>query len=324
MKIPLGMSGQFGTLWAFRSSARRELLMRRAFTLIELLVVIAIIAILIGILLPALGNARTAGRSTVCLSEMRQLSMGWTLYAETNKSVIVPARAPNLSGGKNNPANFYEIGTGLKFRPTWIARMGAFVGIYPFGEPLPVTAANFDRQDYDNKFFQCPSTKDWSDERNHCYGYNYLFLGNERVTNGKFNNFPVRLSKIQLPSDTVIAADSLGTAAYFTEAERLPYENDGRTEAAVGNEGFSLDPPRLTAEGDRASAPVRNGPDARHAKRVNTVFADSHAASMPLDKLGYGLGEGGKFLDTSSANVPVTNRLFSGSGRDEDPPPLPK
>lgn len=298
--------------------------MRRGFTLIELLVVIAIIAILIAILLPALGHARAAGKSTVCLTQLRQLSTGWMLYADTSKGVIVPARAPNLAGGKGNPANWYEIGTGRKYRPTWIARMGAFVGIYPFSEPLPASALNFDRQDYESRFFNCPTVKDWLDERNHSYGYNYLFLGNERVTNGTFHNFPVRTSTIQLPSSMVIAADSLGTAASFAEADRLPYENDGRTEAALGNEGFSLDAPRLTAEGDRASAPLRNGPDARHGKRVNTVFADAHAASLTLDGLGYGLGDGGKLLDDSTASVTVTNKLFSGSGRDEDPPPLPK
>jgi prepilin-type N-terminal cleavage/methylation domain-containing protein/prepilin-type processing-associated H-X9-DG protein len=53
------------------------------FTLIELLVVIAIIALLMAVLLPALGRARKQGKRAVCLSNLKQLLLGWTAYAET-------------------------------------------------------------------------------------------------------------------------------------------------------------------------------------------------------------------------------------------------
>jgi len=57
----------------------------RGFTLIELLVVIAIIALLIGILLPALGSARDAARKMRCMANTRQMGMVMTLYANENR-----------------------------------------------------------------------------------------------------------------------------------------------------------------------------------------------------------------------------------------------
>ena len=68
---------------------------RRAFTLLELLVVVAVIAILAGMLLPALSKARSRGQAVACLNNTRQLALAWTLYADDHDS-----RLPYNLGGQ--------------------------------------------------------------------------------------------------------------------------------------------------------------------------------------------------------------------------------
>ncbi len=62
---------------------------RDGFTLIELLVVIAVIAVLMSILMPALQRAREQGKRAACLSNLKQLTLSWILYADDNDDKLV-------------------------------------------------------------------------------------------------------------------------------------------------------------------------------------------------------------------------------------------
>ena len=61
----------------------------RGFTLIELLVVIAVIALLLALLFPVLHSAREAGQRSVCLSNLRQLTLAWLAYADDYDGKLV-------------------------------------------------------------------------------------------------------------------------------------------------------------------------------------------------------------------------------------------
>lgn len=84
---------------------------RRAFTLIELLVVVAVIAILIGLLLPALAQARESGRAAACGSNLRQLGVGLTTYLHDYNTRLPQVRVDGFAGNPTQGADGANIGS---------------------------------------------------------------------------------------------------------------------------------------------------------------------------------------------------------------------
>ena len=77
---------------------------RGAFTLIELLVVISVIALLVGIVLPALGSSRAAARRAKCMVNLRSLGQGFTMYLKESKEMFPRVNPVHGAGSPNDPS----------------------------------------------------------------------------------------------------------------------------------------------------------------------------------------------------------------------------
>lgn len=331
--LPTGGANRGINRQALFSDLSRRLLPRAGFTLIELLVVISIIALLIAILLPALGAARQSADAVVCKSRMRQIAIGWQFYADDNDDISVPGQPGRYA---DESLNLYRLGNGLQYRPRWFALIGAAAGFDAYSQPSEDPADEHALRVDGSDVFLCPTVPDWTSTRNYPYGYNYQFLGNARFkdiddgTNG-FVNFPVRAGTIS-SSGTVLFADSAGTAAGKPIRMREPNHEDGSRDTddatplhALGGHGYALDPPRLAESGSDYADPRHRGdehrsaPDERHQGRANAAFADGHVESLKLDEMGYLVRTGGT---VEARGAGSTNRMFSGTLVDELPPTL--
>ena len=283
---------------------------------------IGIIALLISILMPVLGKARQQANAVRCMTNLRTLSQAWLMYAHLNQRSSAPGRLPTSHSPIASEPGAFHVDNGTQYRPRWYELLGAVVNQYACKNPK---AIEDDSWTIENPSFLCPTVPEWTNSRNYPYGYNHQFLGNPRSRpDGKWVNWPVKADRVR-SAETVMAADSMGTAAGKPKRERLLYHADGSKDLyGLANKGFLLDPPRLTSSSDYAdpqnrSPENRSGPDPRHGGRANVSFCDGHVEGMMPGEMGYVMAGDGS-MPASGAGA--HNRLFSGTGRDEDPPPV--
>ncbi len=243
--------------------------MRRAFTLIELLVVVSVIALLIGVLLPALSGARQNARTTQCLANLRQLAIAWTAYGGTYADRAMPLaywEAPDLLDGQQ----VFWWGThGTIDSPPQHAR--GFIA--PFLEASLARASVFEcpEQPWGSYRAQGPGSR-WITST---YGYNGYYLSPAKTPGwgGAIARRPWRrLGEIARPSDLLVFADTL-----------LPGPGPTPSNNAL------LDPPMLFAGGAPGAGQWTRNPSPttcfRHQKdragigSVATARADASAGA---------------------------------------------
>ncbi|MBB6429183.1 type II secretion system protein [Algisphaera agarilytica] len=291
----------------------------KAFTLIELLVVISIIALLIGILLPALGAARNSARDLKCLSNVRQLGISGFTFATEHKQRF-QATSEDYVVRNTSFYKYQDISPTTGIMKDWASALVPYLG----GSP----SLAFDQLDPDMAdFYLCPNDPTLNDQFPGYeviinIGFNYKpisygvnadlcsipmpgsstegsFAGGAGIGVRKADNsatFPSlggNLDQVAKPSETLLYADVGTRPAGFTPGGSVQDRNDTTYYTTNYGNGGSLgdvyDTPWLRGRipVDRPGITVNGGELVgveRHKESINIAFADGHGANVKVDE----------------------------------------
>ena len=270
--------------------------MRRAFTLIELLVVISIIALLIGILLPALAMARTAARSARSLSNIRQIGIGLVAYTAEHDGRL-PPHSSRWPIPMTQPAYDGELARGPDHLYPYMANTEVY------RSPL-LRSEQWD--DFGKPFAHTITDENVTVEHHGGYGYNYQYLGNSRFD----PPLTAHLGReIRSPSRTVALGDTAGSrggnpanrpgqgsvGVYVLDPPLPGLLPDGRYRAHPdGSRRYY--PPGTVSEpdGDADTYLYRSFPAERNRGAANILFTDGHGKAITMAELDDSNGDGVK------------------------------
>jgi prepilin-type N-terminal cleavage/methylation domain-containing protein/prepilin-type processing-associated H-X9-DG protein len=224
------------------------------FTLIELMVVISIISMLAAIMFPAFSAARAKARSTVCLSNIKQLGMALLLYADDYDEGFAPFD--------------YKIDD-----EHWQYWYGLQTGTWPDFK-YDLTKGLLEEYKHNVAIMHCPGFDPTHPMygRGLGYGYNIMIGGNSLM-----NRKPSRLAQLQRPSDTIVFADA---ALHYD-----PASWDWPPKIVFDTwESTMIVPPSILQSWGYPSMEYRFH-DPRHFNRANVFFADGHAKSVHRTEL---------------------------------------